>query len=105
MSEQKKVSDALETLGTILEGGGHRRDAIHVATMPAVAATPLAPGTHVGRMADGRWAAAAPKKVGIVDPFLTAFVRTDQRFWVLLYPRTVTSLRHAWTHPDIEDEA
>lgn len=105
MSEPKKSGDAQETLGTILPGGSEvGRDAIHVAVLPAVATMPLSPGQHVGPMPDGSWLPSAPKKMGVVDPYLTAFVRTGQKFWVLLYPRTVTGLRHVWSHPELPEE-
>lgn len=74
-----------------------RRDAIHFAVAPVVADTDLRPGDHVG-VADGR-ASRDGAAVGIVDPFLKGVVRKGQRFWLFLYPNTVTSLRHVWTHP------
>ena len=74
-----------------------RRDAIHVAVAPVEAAEDLLPGQHVGLLA-GR-ASGGIEPVGVVDPFLKAVVRQGQRFWLFLYPNTVTSLRHVWTHP------
>lgn len=74
------------------------RDAIHVAVAPVVAASELQPGQHVGVLEDGR-ADAIEKTIGIVDPFLTEPVHPGERFWLLTYPNTITSLRHVWTHP------
>ena len=81
------------TLGQILTGN-EGRDAVHVAIAPAVAKEKLYPGQDVG--ADGT---CATPHVGIVDPFLKYPVHPDQGFWIFLYPNTVTSLRHEWTHP------
>lgn len=85
------------TLGK-LAGEHEGRDAIHVAVAPAVAAETLTPGQHIGLHDDGRAGPGVPP-IGIVDPFLTSAVEEGQRFWLLLYPNTITSLRHVWTHP------
>ncbi len=73
------------------------RDAIHIAIAPMRAAGPLVPGQHVGIIADGIVGESATP-VGIVDPFLRAPVANDALVWVLLYPGTVRTLRHEWTH-------
>lgn len=74
-----------------------RRDAIHVAVAPVEAGEDLQPGQHVGVVAGKATTSVAA--IGVVDPFLTEPVRAGQRFWLFLYPNTVTSLRHVWTHP------
>lgn len=107
MSHNDKRSvhtDALETLGTII-GDGEARDAIHLAVEPVIAGEPMAPGTHI-LISDGKAIPALfGKAVGIVDPFLERFVKEGERFWLVVYPRKITSLRHVWTHPDFDDVA
>lgn len=96
-SDKRTVAtDALETLGTIInESAG--RDAIHLAVEPVVAAHQLRPGDDVGFVEGGVGSCDNP--VGIVDPFLRGTVKKGQRFWLVVYPRQITSLRHVWTHP------
>lgn len=75
------------------------RDAIHIAVAPAVATCSLSPGQHVN-VVDGEMAVpSGGGALGIVDPFLKMNVIEGQRFWVFLYPNTITSLRHDWVHP------
>jgi hypothetical protein len=82
-------------------GENDRRDAIHIAIAPVTAAGELRPGQHVGPLPDGRFG-VADKPIGIVDPFLPGPVRDGQPFWLCLYPYTITSLRHVWTHPSFK---
>jgi hypothetical protein len=78
-----------------------QRDAIHVALAPVVAAERLVPGAPIGFVEGSTELVSArtTSPIGIVDPFLTAIVEREQRFWMFLYPNTITSLRHDWTHP------
>ncbi len=92
MSDQPK-------LGKLIEGDDPGRDAIHVAILPAVAGEKLRPGDDVGLHSDGKAGNRALTLIGIVDPFLNEFVKPGQRFYICLYPGTITSLRHEWTHP------
>lgn len=104
MSADKRSvhTDALAVLGTIIDETVGR-DAIHLAVEPVVAAEKLFPGQDVGiDSADGKATARAAKLVGIVDPFLKGPVYPDQRFLLVVYPRTITSLRHVWEHPDFK---
>ena len=87
------------TLGTILDGA-QQRDAIHVAIAPVIAHEKLAPGQDIGFLVGGtERVGVSANPIGIVDPFLKHLVFPDQRLWMMLYPRTITSLRHDWTHP------
>lgn len=92
------MNDTTKLVGRLVEGMPGR-DAIHVAVVPVTNASGmvLRPGDHVDR--DG---CHARERVGVVDPFLTAPVRPGERFWLFLYPATITSLRHVWTHPAFE---
>lgn len=97
-------TDALATLGTILTGNAGR-DAIHLAVEPVTAATQLWPGEEI--YANGGMAYKAgrtTKNMGIVDPFLKGRVEAGQRFWLIVHPRQITSLRHVWEHPDFPGE-
>jgi hypothetical protein len=92
-------TDALETLGMI-HFKPEARDAIHLAVEPVTAGEDLLPGEHIGLYVDGT-AHKDLRHIGIVDPFLPkSGVKKGQRFWLVVYPRMVTSLRHVWDHPD-----
>lgn len=82
---------------------GAKRDAIHVAVIPVVAALIMRPGDRVALNHEGK---AYPlgltdevKPIGIVDPFLNDYVRAGETFWLFMMPNSITSLRHVWTHP------
>lgn len=95
-------------LGKIIDTD-QQRDAIHIAVAPVVASHALSPGEHIGFVtagdtetvgrADGPFGERSITPIGIVDPFLTVRVIKGDRFWMFLYPQTITSLRHDWTHP------
>ncbi len=86
---------------------GARRDAVHFALAPVVAKYHLLPGSHVGLTEEGTayWtdedegSARTSKTIGIVDPFLEKWVKPGEKFWLFLYPGTITGLRHSWSHP------
>lgn len=97
-ADKRSVStDALETLGTKIDDT-QRRDAIHLAVEPITAKVRLFPGQHVDATGN-----TTGKHVGIVDPFLTQAILPGERFWLVIYPRQIKSLRHVWTHPDFDD--
>lgn len=89
-------TDALDTLGSKI-GETESRDAIHLAVEPVIAAQTLRAGDDVGFVEGGVGFCDNP--VGIVDPFLRSTVQRGERFWLVVYPRQITSLRHVWTHP------
>jgi hypothetical protein len=116
--KHKVTTDALDTLGTIIDEN-QKRDAIHLAVLPVTAGANLRPGQHVRLDKEGLAVAfyegeSETPAIGIVDPFLKSAVtngyehgpvKPGDRFWLVIYPRVITSLRHVWTHPDIPEEA
>lgn len=98
-AEREKVSNTI--VGKLLSGP-EERDAIHVAVAPVIAACRLSPGQRIDFVSKDdreRVCAALFNPVGIVDPFLNAHVVIGDRFWMFLFPQTITSLKHNWTHP------
>lgn len=92
-------------LGLLIDGPA-TRDAIHVAIAPVYSDEKLMPGQHVSLVegTNDKVCTSDKNKVGIVDPFLRRSVEPGQRFWLCLYLRTVTSLKHSWSHPAFKDE-
>ena len=98
-------TDALETLGMIHQHD-EKRDAIHLGVEPVEAGEYLDVGAIIG-IKDGKACRSTKhngiKALGIVDPFLESKVLPGQRFWLVVMPRQITSLRHVWEHPDFPD--
>lgn len=78
------------------------RDAIHVAVAPVVASCSLVVGSHVCILPDGT-AGYGRNPIGIVDPFLKKEPQTGDRFYLFLYPGSITSLAHHWVHPAFKE--
>ena len=111
------MNDTQSKIGKLLEPG-EQRDAIHVAVLLVIAGHELGPGEHVGlvpattalmAMPGGvitaistRAGLPAERLIGIVDPFLPEPVKHGDRFFLFLYPNTVTDMRHHWAHPALE---
>lgn len=103
MSERNLSEHATQfSLGQIL-GPEAKRDAVHIAVAPVVAAEKLWPGQAIGPAeGDTGKAARSMTPLGIVDPFLRVPVEKGERCWMFLFPNTITGLRHEWTHPGFE---
>jgi hypothetical protein len=103
------MKDAVATMGGLLPDDAGGRDAVHVAVFSATSDENLSPCQPVGLVEhtgrDAKVRSAAGESVGIVDPFLKGIAGAGSRFWVYLYPRTITGLAHQWTHPSFEDAA
>lgn len=107
MSADKRTphTDALETLGMVHQYD-EKRDAIHLGVEPVEAGEDIRKNSHIGIDSDGKAYVAnnGIKALGIVDPFLSRGPKKGERFWLVVYPRHITSLRHVWEHPDFPEE-
>jgi hypothetical protein len=96
------MKDAVATMGDVLPQEMTGRDAVHVAVIAVTAAGNVWAGGDVGvQLTDDGWIASRnlTPHIGIADPFIKKSIEDGQKFWLFLYPRTITSLAHAWTHP------
>lgn len=92
-----------------LAGKDARRDAVHVPVAPVIAGQPLDPGDHFWLNSHGLAVKSTGRRehrtIGVVDPYYDGIVLKGDRFWGFLYPNTVTSLRHTWSHPAFRSKA
>lgn len=122
MSDRTPATDALETLGMIHYKPEYR-DAIHLAVEPVTAGEDLKVGAKIGILNGVAFRTGTKVMIdlkeitvpyhGIVDPFLpekklgdtdfTYGVLEGERFWFVMAPRQVRSLRHVWEHPDFPE--
>lgn len=101
---QLRKMDKVPRLGKLITDEQFR-DAVHIAVAPVTAGMEMHPGEHIGFIGDAYTVGTnASKLLGIVDPFLEGHVEEGERFYMFLYPNTITSLRHEWTHPVFEEE-
>jgi hypothetical protein len=73
------------------------RDAVHVAVVQVTAGEQLFRGDHITK--DG---IKGIPEIGIVDPFITETVKRGDKFYLFLYPNTVTGLTHHYFHPVLD---
>jgi len=96
--------DKIPKLGSIITEPQHR-DAVHIAVAPVIAGTDLRPGGRIGFIGENAYTVGITSNpIGIVDPFLQETVKKGEQFYMFLFPNTITSLRHEWTHPQFEEE-
>ncbi len=98
------MAENVPQVGKLISDDEQRRDCIHVAICPVIAGEEIYPGDHVGFLNGSRDVVIGENHIdvvliGIVDPYLKRPVNRGDRFWLFLYPGTVTSIRHLWTHP------
>lgn len=81
--------------------GEQYRDAIHVPVMPIVLGKGMEPGTRV-YIRDGKAYPSHGFAVGVIDPFLDGYECEGVQVWLFLFPGSIKSLRHDWTHATID---
>lgn len=94
-----------DKIGKLLDES-QKRDAVHFAVAPVMAAGPIHPGEPIGFAEEGNVELVSRegkyKKIGIADPFLKGPLKNGDRFFMFLYPNTVNGMRHDWSHPAFE---
>lgn len=81
------------------------RDAIHIAVAPVEAGQALKACQHINVNEEGKAVVDTFVPIGIVDPFLMVPVKKGDKFYMFLYPGTIKSLRHDWTHSALKNVA
>lgn len=96
------MSEVQQNIGKILNGA-EPRDAIHIAVYSVRAGEKLWAGDRIG-IKNGKAFKRDVKPIGIVDPYLIIPAQEGDWFYLFLFPNTITSLRHNWSHPDLDNQ-
>lgn len=95
--------DVLKMLGKKVPlGTGEIRDAVHIAVITVGVIERVYPGQHVG-LTGGLADPKQTKRIGIIDPYLEESAFPGDAVFLYLYPGTITSLFHHWSHPLVPD--
>lgn len=92
-------------LGKKIKKSKGQKDAIHIAVVPLIAGERLYKGHKIKLKFNTDNVALdasydEENAFGIVDPFLDEYsVEAGQEFYGLVFPGTVTGMRHEWQHP------
>lgn len=90
-------------IGKVITSEQHR-DAIHVPVMPIILGKGMEPGTRV-YIRDGKAYPSHGFAVGVIDPFLDGWEAEGKQVWLFLFPGSIKTLRHEWTHAGIDSPA
>lgn len=87
---------------------GHaERDAIHVAVVPLIVGEKYMRAGQLFRLRHNTHIALSAHTeedaVGVISPFLTEFIKEGDQVWGLLWPNSVTGMRHHWFHPMFDE--
>jgi len=95
-------------LGKFITGEAGR-DAVHIPVAPSVSGEDLMRGDRLavistfGNLIHVRRALPGETPIGVVDPFLQEVViPSGARFYMFLFPNTITNVAHVWEHPIID---
>jgi len=98
-------------LGKLCNSESVKKDAVHIAIHKVVAERTLKPGQHVGIVSTNvinnetvYVVGPSSKPIGVVDSYLKKNIEHGQLFYLMLYPGSITSLQHHWTHPDFIEQ-
>lgn len=90
-------------IGKVITSEQHR-DAIHVPVMPIILGKGMEPGTRV-YIREGKAYPSHGFAVGVIDPFLDGWEEAGKEVWLFLFPGSIKTLRHEWTHAGIDSPA
>lgn len=102
------MEDVLRRIGTCHQQS-FGRDAVHIALASVRAYEDLNPGDRLcfAVKGDDKWVKKDTgdwekdgNALGIADPFITQPINKGSWFYIFLFPGSIKSLKHEWTHED-----